>query len=92
MRRFSMTVVSFVLTFAIFFSSLPMALACGPFTVEPLFSFTRHLDYPLESYTNDKTGIVPSSYGRMSLFVYYRQLNKLPFTPNEKAQITDAIE
>ena len=92
MKRFSITILATILTFAIFFSSLPTALACGPFTVDPLFSFTKHLDYPLENYTADKIGVVPRTYGRISLFVFYRQLNDLPFSNTEKAEVKRAIE
>lgn len=70
---------------------LQSVMACGPFTVEPLFSFTRHADYPLGEYTKGKTGNVPSSYGRISLFVFYRHLNNLPFTAKEQADIDTAI-
>lgn len=65
--------------------------ACGPFTVDPLFSFTRHADYPLEKYVKGEIGHVPSSYGRMSLYVFYRHLNNLPFTENEQKAIDEAI-
>jgi hypothetical protein len=92
MKKISTTIVAIILTFAIFFSSLPTALACGPFTVDPLFSFSKHLDYPIESYTNDKIGIVPKTYGRISLFVFYRQLNNLPFSEKEKTEVKRAIE
>ena len=92
MKRFSITIVATILTFAIFFGSLPTALACGPSTIDPLFSFTRHLDYPLENYTTDKIGVVPKTYGRISLFVFYRQLNNLPFSATEKAEVKRAIE
>ena len=84
--------VSIALVFCFLFSSLPMAKACGPFTVEPLFSFTRHGDYPLENYTRGKLGVVPNTYGRISLFVFYRQLNNLPLTENERTQVVKAIK
>ncbi len=92
MKRFTMSLVSVVLAFTIFFMSLPPVWACGPFSVDPLFSFTRHLDYPIEDHTNDKIGIVPASFGRISLFVFYRQLNNLPFAPGEKSEVTRAIQ
>lgn len=91
MKRFSITIVSAVLTFAIFFSSLPTTMACGPFTVDPLFSFTKHLDYPVANHTNANIGVVPDTYGRISLFVFYRQLNNLPFTDQEKTEVARAI-
>lgn len=84
--------VSVSLVFAFFFGSLPSAFACGPFTLSPLFSLKKHADFPLLEFTNGKTGIVPASFGRMSLFVFYRQLNGLTLTKEEQKQIVDAME
>lgn len=89
------TVRFFVSTFLVFcflFNDLPTAQACGPFTLEPLFSFTKHGEYPLESYANGKLGIVPNTYGRISLFVFYRQLNEMPLTANERKQVVEATK
>lgn len=81
-----------LLSLTILFSlSVQSVMACGPFTVDPLFSFTRHADYPLNDYAKGKIGIVPSSYGRMSLFVFYRQLNNLPLSTKEQEQFTKAL-
>ena len=66
-------------------------LACGPFTVDPVFSLSRHADYSLKDFAKGKIGIVPSSYGRMSLFLFYRQLNNLPLTANEQEQYLNAL-
>ncbi len=77
---------------AFLFNGLPTANACGPFTIEPLFEFTKHGDYPLESYTNGKVGVVPNSYGRISLFVFYRQLNNAPLTAGERQQVVEAMK
>ena len=85
-------VVSIALVFTFFFGSLPSANACGPFTLSPVFSLKKHADFPLLEFMNGKTGIVPDSFGRMSLFVYYRQLNGLTLTKEEQKQIVDAME
>lgn len=66
-------------------------MACGPFTVDPVFSLSRHADYSLKDFAKGKIGIVPSSYGRMSLFLFYRQLNNLPLTANEQEQYLNAL-
>lgn len=92
MKNFARFVVSIALVFAFLFNNLPTAEACGPFTVEPLFSFTKHGEYPLESYTNGKVGVVPNSYGRISLFVFYRQLNNTPLTAGERQQVVEAMQ
>lgn len=73
-------------------NGLTAAFACGPFTVDPLFSFTKHAEYPLNSFVAGRAGVVPTTYGRMSLFVFYRQLNDLPFDKYEQEQISSAMK
>jgi hypothetical protein len=80
--------LSFVCLFSLFAQSVA---ACGPFTVDPLFSFSRHADYPLKDFAGGKTGIVPTSYGRMSLFIFYRQINNLPLSANEQEAFVTAL-
>ena len=92
MKNFTRFFVSIALVFAFLFNGLPSAKACGPFTVDPLFEFTKHGEYPLESYTNGRVGVVPNSYGRISLFVFYRQLNNTPLTENERKQVVEAMK
>ncbi|MEZ5426446.1 MAG: hypothetical protein R2747_09285 [Pyrinomonadaceae bacterium] len=84
--------VSIILVFAFFFGSLPKAEACGPFIISPIFSLKTHADFPLKEFTGGKTGIVPPSFGAMSLFVFYRQLNDLSLTTGEQKQLVDAME
>ncbi len=61
MKYLVRSAVSIFLVAAFLFNSLPRVYACGPFTLEPLFSLTKHADYPLLEYTNGKSGIVPAS-------------------------------
>ncbi len=82
------TLLSLTVLFSLFAQTI---LACGPFTVDPLFSFSRHADYPLQDFAKGKIGIIPTSYGRMSLFLFYRQLNDLPLSANEQAQYLQAL-
>lgn len=84
--------VSCFLVFAFLFGSLPAVSACGPFTLDVVFSLRSHADFPLAEFTNGKTGIVPDSFGRMSLFVFYRQLNNSPLTKEEQRQVVNAME
>ena len=92
MKNYARFFVSTALVFAFLFNSLLTVFACGPSTVDPLFSFTKHGEYPLESYTNGKVGVVPNSYGRISLFVFYRQLSNTPLTANEQKQVVEAMK
>lgn len=91
MKNYSKFVVCLVVVSAVFFSVLPKVDACGPFSIDPLFSFTKHLDYPLTEFESDKIGIVPATYGRISLYVFYRQLNNLPLSAREKTEVARAI-
>ena len=92
MKNYVRFFVSIALVFAFLFNGLPSANACGPFTVEPLFSFTKHGEYPLANFTNGKVGVVPNSYGRISLFVFYRQLSNAPLTAVEQKQVVEAMQ
>jgi hypothetical protein len=76
---FSLTVVT-----GLFFNSLPLVFACSDSGGGIIFDFRRHADFPLQNYAAGKIGVVPRSYGRMSLFVFYRQLNGMPLTKNEQ--------
>jgi hypothetical protein len=84
-------ITKLLLLFVLFSLFVQSIMACGPFTVEPIFSFSRHADYPLNEFAKGKIGIVPTSYGRMSLFIFYRQLNNLPLSANEQTQYLKAL-
>ena len=84
-------IISFISAALVFGLTSNMVFACGPFTVEPYFSPTKHADYPLREYVRGSAGIVPPTYGQMSLFVFYRQLNDLPLTVREQNQVVAAL-
>ena len=84
--------LTLLLIIAFVIGSSPRAFACGPFILDVLFSLKRHPDLPLEPFTNGSAGIVPSSFGPMSLVLFYRQLNGLPLTKAEQAQAVKAME
>jgi hypothetical protein len=77
--------------FCVVISATQPALACGPYTLDPIFGFTKHGEYPLSDYTSGKLGIVPTSYGRMSLFVSYRYLTGTPLLEAEQKEVARAI-
>lgn len=69
-------------------SQAPAALACGPFTITPVFAFTKHPDFPLEKFAAGNLGIVQPSYARSYLYVAYRYLNDNRLTePEQKAAV-----
>jgi hypothetical protein len=84
--------VSIVLIFTFLFAGLPDAKACGPYNLDVIFSVKSHPDFPLAEFTNGKTGIVPDSFDRMSLFTFYRHLNNSPLTKEEQKQVVNALE
>lgn len=70
----------------------PSVLACGPFVMDVVFSLKSHPDLPLDKFAAGQTGIVPTSYGPMSLVLFYRQLSGLTLTKAEMEQATNAVE
>jgi hypothetical protein len=68
------------------------AFACGPFVLDVVFSLKTHPDLPLDGYTSGEIGIVPASYGPMSLVLFYRQLNGLSLNAAERTQAINAFE
>lgn len=91
-NRLKFQLISVFLLFGLLFQLAGPVLACGPFVAEPLFSFTRHADYPLVEYNAGNVGIVPDSFGRMSLFVFYRYLSDAPLTKEEQKQVAEAMK
>ena len=89
---FKFQVTAALVFFGLLFQIVSPALACGPFIASPLFSFTRHADYPLFEYTGGKVGVVPETFGRMSLFVFYRHLNDSPLTREEQKKVVEVME
>lgn len=83
---FSLTVVTGLL-----FNSLSPVFACSDSSGGFIFNFRRHADFPLQNYAAGKIGIVPRSYGRMSLFVFYRELNAMPLTKNEQEMFVSTL-
>jgi hypothetical protein len=84
--------LTLLLIFTIHFGGSPSAIACGPFVLDVLFSLKKHPDLPLEPYANGASGIVPSSFGPMSMVLFYRQLNGLNLAKVEQAQAVSAME
>lgn len=80
------------LLIAITFGGSPSVLACGPFVMDVVFSLKSHPDLPMDRYAAGAPGIVPTTYGPMSLVLFYRQLNGLTLTKAEQDQAKNAVE
>ena len=91
MKPILQTATSSLLILLFVLSGAPAAYACGPFAYDPIFGFTRHGEYPLSEYAGGRIGLVPNSYGRISLFVFYRYLNDAPLNGEERRQVARAI-
>ncbi len=61
-----------------------VAYACGPFSLDAIFTYSKHPDYPLERYAQGELGILQPTYARSYLLVAYRYLNGTRFSPDEK--------
>jgi hypothetical protein len=65
------------------------ALACGPFSLDTIFVFTVHPEYPLENFARGDLGTIQPSYARSYLYVAYRYLNGNSFTPDEQNALVE---
>jgi hypothetical protein len=85
-RRRSIFAVA--LLFTMLFQA-PLSFACGPFSIEAIFTFTKHPEYPLERFAAGDIGIVRPSYARSYLYVAYQYLNGGNFNQAEQHALVD---
>jgi hypothetical protein len=69
---------------ALAFGSFYMVYACGPFSLDAIFTFSKHPDYPLEKYAQGDLGLLQPTYARSYLFTAYRYLNGTGFSLEEQ--------
>lgn len=69
--------------------SAPLALACGPFTLSAVFTFTVHPEYPLEHFARGDIGVVQPSYARSYLVVAYRHLAGISLNEEEQKAVVE---
>jgi hypothetical protein len=67
----------------------PVTFACGPFSIEAVFTFSVHPEYPLEKFAGGDIGVVRPSYARSYLYVAYRYFNGGTFNPAEQQALVD---
>lgn len=85
-RHRSMFALTLVAT--ILFQAL-VSFACGPFSLQAVFSFKFHPAFPLEKFARGDVGVVRSSYARSYLYVAYRYFNGGNFNPAEQQSLVD---
>ncbi len=86
--RLLRTLIALALSAAIL-SSAPLALACGPFTLSAVFTFTVHPEYPLERFAAGEIGVVQPTYARSYLVVAYRHLAGISFNEEEQKGLVE---
>ena len=67
----------------------PLSFACGPFSLNAVFSFSVHPEYPLERFAAGEIGIVQPSYARSYLYVAYKYLKGDRFNQTEQQALVD---
>lgn len=60
------------------------SVACGPFSLDAVFTFTAHPEFPLEKFAAGELGVIQPRYARSYLFVAYRQLSGNGFNAEEQ--------
>jgi hypothetical protein len=61
--------------------------ACGPFFTNAIFVYSKHPDFPLESFATGKLGVVDPSWARSYLVAAYRNLSGNSLSESEAKAI-----
>ena len=61
--------------------------ACGPFFTDAIFVYTKHPDFPLESFAAGKLGVVDPNWARSYLVAAYRNLAGTSLSESEAKAI-----
>lgn len=64
-------------------------LACGPFSLDAVFVFNVHPDFPLERFTRGEVGVVQPTYARSYLYAAYRQMSGTGFSREEQSALLE---
>ncbi len=78
---------AFLLVTALLFNA-HAAFACGPFSIEAVFSFKVHPEFPLAKFAAGEIGILQPTLARSYLVVAYRMLGGEGFSTEEQKQLT----
>ena len=77
---------------ATFANLVPVARACGPSSIDPIFVFTSSPDIPFAQFARANLGIVRPTFGRKTLFIAYRYLNSNWFSDDEQTALINALK
>ena len=86
-----MIVFALSLSIATTLNPFPPAMACGPFTIDPIFVFRESPDLPFDDFTKGRIGIVRPGFGRKTLVIAYRYLNGGSFNEDEQQSLVTAL-
>ena len=81
--------LSILTSLVLLFSSVPSGLACGPFSLDAIFVFTVHPEYPLTNFARGDLGVIQSSYARSYLVAAYRNLSGIAFNQGEQETVVE---
>jgi hypothetical protein len=63
------------------------AFACGPFSLEAVFAFSAHPEFPLEKFAGGEIGVLQPTFARSYLFAAYRNFAGNGFTAREQKDL-----
>src|SRR6185503_3270087 len=86
-RRFAKLLAAGMIAFLLVVPAT--TLACGPFSLDTIFVFTVHPEYPLENFARGDIGTIQPTYACSYLYVAYRYLNGKSFAPEEQKALVD---
>ena len=86
-QRFHRSLSASLLILTVFFTSRP-SFACGPFTLDAVFTFVVHPEYPLEKFAGGEVGVLQPTFARSYLFAVYRNF-KGGFSAKERAGLVE---
>lgn len=86
--KYRRSIFAIAILVTILFQS-PLSFACGPFSLEAVFTFTVHPEFPLEKFARGDIGVVQPSYARSYLYVAYRHLKGNGFDQTGQQALVD---
>ena len=84
--RFRRLLSALLLIPVLLFPSQP-SFACGPFSLEAVFTFVVHPEFPLEKFAGGEVGVLQPTYARSYLVAAYRNLAGSGFTATEQKDL-----
>src|SRR6185436_5126072 len=81
--------LSVLLLIVIILLTVSPAPACGPFSLDAVFTFVVHPEFPLEKYARGELGVVQPTFARSYLVAAYRNLSGTPFSEAEQKHLLE---